>query len=162
MSKLAFSGTLKSSRSIIAISIGAKDDPSPRLKSRRFAGYIRLEFQDLYEENMGLEVGTLPDHHEDYMRGARLTFHGYEVCDITDANKIVEFLNDYANKNEPFKLAVHCHAGVSRSSAVAQFCADHYGAKIEGFNNDTSCLNKRLLRLLEKVRSKENELEAVN
>lgn len=125
-----------------------------------FAGHVKLCFVDVYEELLNNPSGltefsklnqvSFPDLHENYKAGARLFHEGNELCDLNDANKIVGFLNHYVFKDDEFDLVVHCYAGISRSSAVAQFVAEKYGVPIASANPDTSFANKRLLRLLNK------------
>lgn len=151
VSRAAFRDHIKASRTTIAISIGADDEPAPRL-ARGFAGAIRLTFDDVYEEKLGLRPGDLPDLHPRHEAGVRIyACDGKaELCDANDAHRILRFLERYAEKGDGFDVVVHCEAGVSRSAAVAQFAAEHYGIPIANANPDTSEANKRLLRLLAK------------
>lgn len=150
VSKSAFKNHVKAARTMIAISIGDDQDPPPRL-NRGFAGVIRLNFVDQYEEAIGCKDGDFPDLHPLHATGRRLFYQGDELCDYNDARKVVRFLNHYSAQDLAFDVVVHCHAGVSRSAAVAQFVADRYGARIDNANPSTSAANKRMLRLLNKV-----------
>ena len=107
---------------------------------------LRLQMDDLYEEVTGDPVGSHPDVGVD---GNPVLWHDLRMPDGNHALKIMGFL--CAKNYDAHHLIVHCHAGISRSAAVAQFVADRFGAELIGANPDTSCSNKRLLRLLNKV-----------
>lgn len=146
---LASFAYVKRAPGTIVISIGDVGDKQPCLEG--FAGSIRLEFVDLYEEAIGAQVGDLPDLHPQHASGARLFFQKDELPDYNDASKVNHFLAYYAALPESYDLVVHCQAGISRSAAVAQFAADRYNAELIGANPDTSAANRRLLRLFNKV-----------
>ena len=59
------------------------------------------------------------------------------------AKQITSFVNDIAEDINI--LVVHCHAGVSRSAAVAKFIAEKYGLK---FEHSYSLYNKHVYRVL--------------
>lgn len=155
ISKDAFINHLKREPGMIAISIGSDGEGKPP-SLHGFAGGIRLVFEDIYEERSYLEPGDLPDLHPDHERGVRLFLAGDELCDYNDALKIVRFLDHYASKEGEYHLIVHCQAGISRSSAVARFAVEHYGCQLDNANGDFSKMNRRLYRLLVKVRNNEN------
>lgn len=151
ISRNAFTNHLKPTPSTIAISIGAADEGAkPNLK-RGFAGAIRLEFDDVYEESLNVPIGFFPDLHPRHEEGVRIFIGDAEVFDFKDAQKIIGFLDYYATKPGEFDLVVHCLVGVSRSAAVAQFASDTYGAVIDNANPNTSAANKRVLRILRKA-----------
>ena len=62
----------------------------------------------------------------------RLQFHdvdsydylGHKVFNNTDAEGICQFLQAHANTTSG--IVVHCHSGVSRSTAIAKALAEHY------------------------------------
>ena len=158
----SFKNHLKPSIGTIAISILAQDEwESAKRLPVGFAGHIKLCFDDVYEEMFNqpqslteftqLNKVEYPDLHANHEEGVRLFHKKYELCDLNDAKKIVKFLQHYSSKPEQFELVVHCYAGISRSSAVAQFVADRFGSPIVGQNQETSFANKRLLRLLNKA-----------
>ncbi len=63
----------------------------------------------------------------------------------------MDFLQQISEDDACDHVIVHCHAGISRSAAVARFVADRYRARIDnrGLNDPgTEFPNKRLLRLL--------------
>lgn len=148
ISKNSFENHLKPTSSMIAISIGAADEGAkPNLK-RGFAGAIRLEFDDVYEESLNVAIGFFPDLHPRHEEGVRIFIGDAEVFDFKDAKKILGFLDHYAKKSDEFDLIVHCLAGISRSAAIAQFASDQYGAAIDNSHQNTSAANKRVLRVL--------------
>jgi predicted protein tyrosine phosphatase len=128
------------------ISITTPGDKQARLKDG-FHQVIRLQFDDLYEELIRDHVGYVPD----ITPTGPVLWHNLTMPDITHAQAIVQFLEGLNCDH----IIVHCHAGISRSAGVAQFIVDHYGAKIDQSNDDTSLLNQRILRLLNKVYSNE-------
>ena len=132
LSKKAFEKHLKPTSSTIAISIGAADEGAPPRLDRGFAGAIRLEFDDVYEESLNLPVGFFPDLHPRHHDGVRIFAGNANVFDFNDAHKINRFIGHYAVKPEPYDLVVHCFAGVSRSAAVALHSSFRYGARITG------------------------------
>jgi predicted protein tyrosine phosphatase len=136
----------------IAISITDPNAATARVP-RGFAGVLRLSFDDVYEESIGVEVGSLPDADERHADGVGLFFGSELLCDAINASQIIDFLNIYAEKSAAFDLYVHCEAGISRSSAVARFVSTKFKCPIEQANPDTSAANRRLLRLLQKVSS---------
>jgi len=103
---------------------------------------LRLKFDDLYEEIIHEKIGSIPDADPD----GGIFWHSLRLPDANDAKLIIDFLNGLTCE----RLIVHCHAGISRSAAIAQFVADKYDAELVLEYGDTSCLNKRLMRLLNK------------
>lgn len=111
-----------------------------------FHSVLRLEFDDLYEEYFGEPVGSVPDM---CASGPLLRF-GEVLPDARHAQQIVDFIRN-AELTKCEHIIVHCHAGVSRSAAVAVYIKNQYDAVIDQANNDQSGANRRLLRLLYKV-----------
>lgn len=126
----------------LMISISTPGDAPARLKEG-YQAVLRLAFDDLYEEVLGISPGALPDDTPE--GGVRWKVYALPVAG--HARAICEFLARYA----PAPVIVRCDAGISRSAAVAQFVAGRYDATILNNNPDTSCANRRLLRLLNKV-----------
>lgn len=48
------------------------------------------------------------------------------VPELSDAQRIVDFINQYNDVPEEVTLVVHCHGGVSRAAAVAKWAAEFY------------------------------------
>jgi len=139
----------RSLRPTIGISIFNSDAEPPKLNHTRYAGLIRLQFDDSSEETLGID--GIPDLVNGWQNGRRIILNGNELCDFNDARKIFTFLQHHANQETKVDLMVHCEAGISRSAAVAQFAALQFGGTVMNTNRDTSGANKRLLRLLNKV-----------
>ena len=123
---------------------------------------LQLEFDDIYEEAMGVAVGSIPDAEQTHMvheySGAT-----YRLPDANHAREIVRFLAQHEGGCCIFRrVIVHCNQGRSRSAAVAQFVADRYDVPILNADpewrdrvamSDTSRANPRLLRLLTKQKN---------
>ena len=135
------------SNKIAVISITSKGD-DPACIPNGFSNILRITFDDLYEETMNVNVGSIPDA---AIEGP-LLWHNIELFDVHHARTILNFINNLECKN----IIVHCHAGISRSAAIAKFISQFYGAILFGmYDSDTTCANKRVLRLLNKVANKE-------
>jgi len=124
------------------ISITRQDD-KPAVIKDGFNLILRLQFDDEYEERLGEKIGSIPDLGDDGV----ILCHGRILPDANHAAAIIDFIENLSCDH----LIVHCHAGVSRSAAVAKFVVGRYGAVLDQANDDTSGSNKRLLRLLNKV-----------
>jgi hypothetical protein len=71
---------------------------------------------------------------------------GMVVCEPEHAQQILAFLDWWhAAEEGPSAVVVHCEQGISRSAAVAKFCARRYGLD---FRWDYPFHNRRVLRLL--------------
>lgn len=142
ISKYAMENHLKPSKDTAIISITDPSD-TPANIPEGFHSILRVQFDDLYEELLREEVGTFPD----ICLQGDILWHNLVLPDARHAKAILEFINQLDCDH----LVVHCHAGISRSAAVAQFVANVYHSEIDQANGDTSLANKRLLRLLNKV-----------
>lgn len=131
----------------VMISISAPDEGLANIPEG-YRSVLRVEFYDLYEEVLGIPVGSLPDACPNEQPVLWKVFH---LPDANHALKIFQLIEHHSTQEEPVHLIVHCHAGVSRSAAVAMFVADRYGCPIDNANPDTSAANARLLRLLNKI-----------
>jgi predicted protein tyrosine phosphatase len=147
LSQASFENHLKPRKNTVAISITDPGDKPARI-NQLIDQALRVEFTDISEESSGLNVGDLPDLTQD---GGPVQFLGCTFPDAGHAKKILDFLLPFAVSTDEFHLAVHCHAGVSRSAAVAAFVADRFCAEFDQRNPDTSLANERLLRMLRKV-----------
>jgi predicted protein tyrosine phosphatase len=130
---------------VAVISLTTPGDDPARIKDG-FHSILRLQFDDLYEENIKEKVGAIPDLDPSNPQ-CRVMWHGLQLANYNHAREIIEYLNSLDCDH----VIVHCHAGVSRSAAVAQFITDKYGAALDRDWCDTSCMNKRVYRLLSKV-----------
>jgi predicted protein tyrosine phosphatase len=82
----------------------------------------------------------------------RLEFHDvnsavgeYTVFSEEDALRIIEFVRK-AQENLCEGILVHCHAGISRSAAVAKWIAEQYNLP---FNHNYELYNKMIYRTLQ-------------
>lgn len=74
--------------------------------------------------------------------------------ELSDAQAIVEFVRKHHFAAEPTRLVVHCHGGISRSAAVAQWIAVAHGIPLPQLGTTDKSLdraNPRVLRLLDKA-----------
>ena len=103
-----------------------------------FARILRLAFHDVDDDMLaaierepqllGMEVTPFEAHH---------------------ARELLAFAEAVARDPAPMKLVVHCHAGISRSSAVAWFLHQCYGGDLTW--QPFFAPNRRVLRLLVEV-----------
>lgn len=80
---------------------------------------LRLQFEDLEEETIHEPLGAIPDADES---GKPLLWHNLRLPDAHHAKAIIKFLNNLTCE----RVIVHCHAGISRSAAVALFISEKY------------------------------------
>lgn len=74
--------------------------------------------------------------------------------ELSDAQAIIDFLRKHHADPEPIRLVVHCHGGISRSAAVAQWVATAYGIPLPQLGDGVHELdgaNPRVMRLLDKA-----------
>lgn len=118
----------------------------------RLAGYrsvLSLSFEDTAEETKLAAPGAWHDDPSDEEH-ARFAQHlGERIPTLADASRIVDFVRRHHDGEEVLDLLIHCHAGVSRSGAIAQWAIGFTGAEAhpggpQGFGRP----NRRLLRLL--------------
>jgi len=132
---------------VAVISITSPGDEPAKIQNG-FHDVLRVAFDDLYEETLKETVGDVPD----LCPKGPVYWHGLLLPNYDHAKEIIQFLDELVCDH----VIVHCHAGVSRSAAVAQFIVDHYGARLDQGNFcDTACMNKRVYRLMKKVHSGE-------
>jgi predicted protein tyrosine phosphatase len=121
---------------------------APRRPS--FAGYreaLVLQFEDTYEEARRSRGFWPAEPTEE--EHARLASAPHErVPALSDAERIVAFLETHHRAPELLHLRVHCYGGISRSAAVAHWASVRFWAPIlDGRSTDFA--NRRLLRLLD-------------
>lgn len=146
LSRRAVENHLKAKKGMAIISITDTDAGPAKLPKRTPS--LRLSFEDLSEESIGVPVGYLPDV---CMTSLAVTYKNLILPDGYHAERIVEFIRRRAASSDMYDIVTHCEAGISRSAAIAQFIADKYRVSIDQANPDTSCANARLLRLLNKA-----------
>lgn len=113
----------------IAISITEPGVPDANLPSR-YKSVLRLAFYDV--------------RNEDGKEASFLVGPSPEI-----AKKIVDFIDEFHLDDKTFNVVVHCHAGVSRSAAIAKFIEDEYEVKATSpAGTDLTCHNKDLYKFL--------------
>ena len=103
-----------------------------------FARVLRLAFHDVDDDMLDTPGG-----------GGPLAGSGVRPFSEQQARRLVGWTDALAGAAGRFRLAVHCHAGISRSSAIAWFLHQRHGADLRwspGFSP-----NRRVLRLLAEV-----------
>lgn len=114
----------------VIISIGDPGEDQPNYAFSPI-DVLRLEFHDIPN---GISIDDLDST--------------YRQIDWHDARKILEFEQRYKDND----IIVHCHAGMSRSAAVAQYLGRRCGRVIDiakPCNGDFKMLNKAVYRQLE-------------
>lgn len=74
--------------------------------------------------------------------------------ELGDAQRIVEFIYRHHDAPAEVRLIVHCHGGVSRSAAVAQWAGEFYRVPLPQLGDGIHLLdgaNPRVIRLLAKA-----------
>lgn len=139
---------LKPSTDTVVVSILDESEWPKRPRLANWRSALALKFEDTYEE-VKCASAHWPDEptaeeHARYCQGA-----GERIPTLTDAQLIRDFLEWHGTSLEQLHLIVHCYAGVSRSSAVAQWAAGRFFVPLE---REPGYPNKRVLRLLGKTR----------
>lgn len=147
---------LRPRRDAIVISVlDSQERMSYRLP--RFSGYrsvLSLEFEDTAEETKLADPGSWPDvpsdeEHARFCQGA-----GMRVPDMRDAEKIASFVDGHHRSDESLELLIHCHAGVSRSAAIAKWASTYTDVPLSSnCRCSTERANPRVLRLLARIDS---------
>jgi len=118
---------------------------------REFKDCLILDFVDAFERPGD---PLWPDQLSVEQHLAACTWEGDRAPELSDAQQIVQFVHKHHFSTEPTRLAVHCHAGVSRSAAVAQWVATAHGVPLPQLGDGVHKLdraNPRVVRLLDKA-----------
>lgn len=142
---------VRPNKDTIVISILDSSESVDRPRLSGFRGVLSLEFEDIAEEHHRVDVGAWPDeptsaeHQMFASRGERLPA-------LSDAARIVTYLQHHHATPDPVTLIVHCHGGISRSAAVAEWASVRYWLPISLQKDQTTeRANPRLIRLLNKA-----------
>ncbi|MDY0198974.1 MAG: dual specificity protein phosphatase family protein [Tenuifilaceae bacterium] len=81
-----------------------------------------------------------------------IRLNDYLIFNNDDAKQIIDFVEKY--ENQASTIIVHCHAGISRSAAVAKFIAEKYDLK---FNHNYFLYNKLVYKILNEVEREETK-----
>lgn len=118
----------------------------PRL--HEFKDHLILNFVDTFE--MPSEPHWSDQMSEAEHRAACI-WEEDRAPELVDAEKIIDFVNRHHRATEAVTLVVHCHGGVSRSVAVAQWVGEALGVPMPQLGDGMHKLegaNPRVLRLL--------------
>lgn len=116
-----------------------------------FRDHLVLNFVDASER--GVKVfwpdEMTPKQHLDACGHA-----GDEAPVLADAKRIVAFVYKHHVSDQDLRLVVHCHGGVGRSAAIAQWASSALGLPMPQLGDGVHSLdraNARVLRLLKKA-----------
>lgn len=110
--------------------------------------HLILNFVDTFEKP---GEPHWPDRMSEAEHRAACTWDEDRAPELFDAQRIVEFVKRHHRATEAATLVVHCHGGVSRSAAVAQWVGETLGVPIPQLGDGVHTLegaNPRVLRLL--------------
>ena len=113
-----------------------------------FRDHLILNFVDTFEKP---GEPHWPDQMSEAEHRAACTWDEDRAPELEDAQRIVEFVNRHHRATEAVTLVVHCHGGVSRSAAVAQWVGETLGVAIPQLGDGIHTLegaNPRVFRLL--------------
>ena len=115
-----------------------------------FKDHLILNFVDTFEKP---GEPHWPDRMSEVEHRAACTWDEDRAPELVDAQRIVEFVNRHHRTIEAVTLVVHCHGGVSRSAAVAQWVGEKLDVAMPQLGDGVHTLegaNPRVLRLLQK------------
>ncbi|WP_150126670.1 hypothetical protein [Burkholderia cenocepacia] len=141
---------IKPSAHAVVISILDRSEAHERPRLGGFRSVLTLDFEDTSEEAKLAHAGQWPDEPSDEEHARFCQGKGERVPTLSDARQIVDFIERHRASPEPLSLYVHCHGGVSRSAAVAEFASVLLWLPI-GSTRSIERANPRLRRLLNKA-----------
>lgn len=136
-------------REIALISILDDEERYERPALYGFAKVLCQSHVDFYEEQEGMPIGSVDDD-SGLIGGMEAPVPGESVFCMKDAHEILSFVEDSLADPRPLELIIHCHAGISRSAAVAKFVCEKYGLELNT-NRDLCGANPRVGRILNKA-----------
>ncbi len=116
-----------------------------------FRDHLILNFVDTFERPGEQDW---PDQMSEEEHKLACTWDEDKAPELSDALRIVEFINRYHDAPEEVRLIAHCHGGVSRSAAVAKWAGEFYRVPLPQLGDGIHLLdgaNPRVLRLLAKA-----------
>lgn len=118
---------------------------------RNFRDHLILNFVDASERGGKL---LWPDEMTPEQHLEACGHEGDEAPVLADAKRIVEFIRNYHATDVDLRLVVHCHGGIGRSAAIAQWASSALGLPMPQLGDGVHSLaraNPRVLRLLKKA-----------
>lgn len=140
---------LEPSQTVVIISIldQFEEHNRPRIL-HEFKDHLILNFVDTFEKP---GESYWPDRMSEAEHREACNWEEDRAPELVDAQRIVEFVNRHHRAAEAVTLVVHCHGGVSRSAAVAQWVGGTYGISMPQLGDGIHTLegaNPRVMRLL--------------
>ena len=115
--------------------ISVTDPGVAALLAEGFGDVLRLAFHDIDDDTLAL-LEHAPNPPEPEVR----------PFSAAQARQLVSWADALGGAARPMRVAVHCHAGISRSSAIAWFLHQRHGAALQWQAHFAP--NRRVLRLL--------------
>lgn len=139
-------------QTIVVISILDQFEEHNRpTRLKEFRDNLVLSFVDTSEEP---GEPHWPDQMSEADHRAACTWDEDRAPELVDAQRILAFVNKHHSAAETLSLVVHCHGGVSRSAAVAQWVCERLKVSMPQLGDGIHSLegaNLRVLRMLDKA-----------
>jgi predicted protein tyrosine phosphatase len=143
--------SFQDSTPVLLISILDLYTPFDRPNLKKFHNSLSLTFKDRCEEDYGHD-NSWPDEPSDAWNRYILRVCNERLFSLSDAVKIVDFVERYQAKTEEYNLIAHCKSGVGRSAAVAEFFGITHNIPYKGTDPKGRFMpNCRMTRLLTKA-----------
>lgn len=140
---------LEPSQTAVVISILDQFEEHNRpIRLHEFKDHLILNFVDTFEQP---GEPHWPNRMSEAEHRAACTWDEDRAPELVDAQRIVEFVSQHHRATEEVTLVVHCHGGVSRSAAVAQWVREKIDVAMPQLGDGIHTLegaNPRVLRLL--------------
>ncbi|WP_137921456.1 dual specificity protein phosphatase family protein [Hydrogenophaga sp. 2FB] len=117
----------------------------------KFRDHLILNFVDTFERPGDPDW---PDQMSEEEHKVICKYDEDKAPELSDAKRIVEFIDKYRDAPEEVRLIVHCQGGVSRSAAVAKWAGEFYRVPLPQVGDGIHLLegaNPRVIRLLAKA-----------
>ena len=117
----------------------------------KFRDHLILNFVDTFERPGDPDW---PDQMSEAEHKVICKYDEDKAPELSDALRIVEFIDKYRDAPEEVRLIVHCQGGVSRSAAVAKWAGEFYQVPLSQLGDGIHLLdaaNPRVMRLLAKA-----------
>lgn len=133
------------------ISILDNHSPLTRPSRNDFGMYLHMSFKDRCEEDLGLQIGAIPDEPPKDLNKI-IVGRGERIVSLSDAKQILNFFTEAMQNSNINSLVVHCKSGVGRSAAIANWLGDAYDIPVTrvGPHREINP-NLRVQRLLDKA-----------